>query len=97
LQEDLAIFVLAIGLSLAGIVVGIVARTRAFLYAGVAFLVVNVVGQLVLQYPEQVLARALLLMGLGTVIMAAMFWFNLKREAFMARIRIVRADLASWD
>jgi hypothetical protein len=97
LQEELAIFVLAIGLSLAGIGLGIVARTRAFLYAGVAFLVVNVVGQLVLQYPEQILARALLLMGLGTVIMAVMFWFNLKREAFMARIRIIRADLASWD
>ena len=97
LQEELAIFVLAIGLSLAGIGLGIVARTRAFLYAGVAFLVVNVVGQLVLLYPEQRLARALLLMGIGAAITAAMIWFSLKREAIMARIRIIRADLASWD
>ena len=97
LKPELAIFVLALVLSLAGIGLGIVARTRAFLYAGMAFLVVNVVGQLVQQYPEQQLARALLLMGLGAAITATMIWFSLKREAIMARIRIFRSDLATWD
>ncbi len=97
LRDELGVFVLALGLSLAGIALGIVSRTRAFLYAGVAFLVVNVLGQLVLLYPEQRLGRALLLIGLGAVITATMVWFSLKREAIMVRIRIIRGDLASWD
>ncbi|MEZ5601158.1 MAG: hypothetical protein R3F36_09340 [Candidatus Competibacteraceae bacterium] len=37
-------FVLALALALTGIVAGIALRIRAFLYAGVAFLVLNVIG-----------------------------------------------------
>ncbi len=70
---------------------------RSELFAGVAFLVVSVLGQLVLLYPEQRLARALLLIGLGAVITATIARFSLKREVIMARIRIIRADLASRD
>ncbi|TXH94649.1 MAG: DEAD/DEAH box helicase [Rheinheimera sp.] len=92
LQTDLAL-----ALALTGIILGIALRVRAFLYAGVAFLVLNVAGQLARFYPEQSLSRALILIGLGTVITVGMVVFNLKREEIMQRIRIVRADLAAWE
>jgi hypothetical protein len=97
LQETLGVFVLALALSITGIIVGIMLRTRAFLYAGVAFLVLNVIGQIGVLYPEQRLGRALILMALGAGITGLMIWFNIKREAFTERIRLVRADLGSWD
>ena len=88
---------MALTLALTGIILGIALRVRAFLYAGVAFLVLNVAGQLARFYPEQAMSRALILIGLGTVITVGMVVFNLKREAIMQRIRIVRADLAAWE
>ena len=97
LRPELGVFVLALGLALGGIIVGIALRIRAFLYAGVAFLVLNVIGQLFRFYPEQNLSRALILLGLGTVITLGMVIFNLKRETILQRIRIVRADLAAWE
>ncbi len=97
IQEQLAVFALALSLSVLGIVVGIGLRTRAFLYSGVIFLVLNVLGQLIQLYPEQRLGRALLLMGLGATITGLMIWFNIKRELIMERVRIFRADLEDWD
>jgi hypothetical protein len=97
LQEGLWTFTLALVLSFVGVVLGIVSRTRAFLYAGTAFLVINALGQLVQLYPEQRLGRALVLMGLGAAVTAGMIGFNLKREAILQQIRIVRADLVTWD
>jgi len=91
------IFALALVVSLGGILMGIGLRIRAFLYAGVAFLVLNVVGQLTLLYPQHRLGKALMLMGLGTVITGAMIWFNLKRERLLQQIRVFRADLAEWE
>jgi hypothetical protein len=97
LRPELSVFVLALGLALVGIVAGVALRIRAFLYAGVAFLLLNVIGQLVRFYPEQALSRALILLGLGTVITVGMVLFNLKREAILQRVRIARADLAGWE
>jgi hypothetical protein len=97
IQEQLMVFVLALVLSIAGIILGIGLRTRAFLYVGVTFLVLNVLGQLLQFYPEQGLGRALLLMGLGSAITGMMIWFNIKREVIMERVRIFRADLQAWD
>ncbi len=97
LRPELWIFVLALALALTGIVLGIALRVRAFLYAGVAFLVLNVAGQLARFYPEQGLSRALILIGLGPVITVGMVIFNLKREEIMRKIRLVRADLAAWE
>jgi hypothetical protein len=97
LQEGLWTFMVALVLSFLGVVLGIASRTRAFLYAGTAFLVINVLGQVVQLYPEQRLDRALVLMGLGAAVTAGMIGFNLKREAILQRIRIVRADLGTWD
>jgi hypothetical protein len=97
LRPGLSVFVLALALALTGIVAGIALRIRAFLYAGVAFLVLNVIGQLLRFYPEQGLSRALILLGLGATITVGMVVFNLKREAILRRIRIARADLAGWE
>jgi len=36
-------------------------------------------------------------MSLGAAITAAMIWFNLKREAIMERLRLIRADLSTWE
>jgi len=82
---------------LTGIVLGIALRVRAFLYAGVAFLVLNVAGQLLRFYAEQSMGRALILLGLGAAITAGMVLFNLQREAILRRVRILRADLAAWE
>ncbi|MBK7541024.1 MAG: hypothetical protein IPI57_04255 [Candidatus Competibacteraceae bacterium] len=97
LRPELWVFVLALGLALAGVILGIALRVRAFLYAGVAFLVLNVAGQLIRFYPEQNLSRALILIGLGALITVGMVLFNLKREEIMQRIRIMYADLAAWE
>jgi len=91
------IFIAVLGLSFAGVSLGIVLRTRAFLYAGVTFLVLNVAGQLVLLFPEQRLGKAVVLLVLGTGITGAMIGFNAQRETILRRIRILRADLALWE
>jgi len=96
LRGELAIFALMLALSLIGIIVGIALRTRAFLYTGVTFLVLNIFGQLILLFPEQRLGKAILLLTLGVVITGGMIWFNLQREKILQRIRIFRADLETW-
>jgi hypothetical protein len=96
LRAEVTIFLAALGVSLVGILIGIALRTRAFLYAGTSFLVLNIVGQLILLFPEQRLTRAIVLLALGTLITGSMIWFNIQREAILQRIRIFRADLAMW-
>jgi hypothetical protein len=96
LRAEMSIFLAALGVSLVGIIIGITLRTRAFLYAGTSFLVLNIVGQLILLFPEQRLTRAIVLLALGTLITGSMIWFNMQRETILQRIRIFRADLAMW-
>jgi hypothetical protein len=96
LRAEVTIFLAALGVSLVGIIIGIALRTRAFLYAGTSFLVLNIVGQLIVLFPEQRLTRAIVLLALGTLITGSMIWFNIQREAILQRIRIFRADLAMW-
>jgi hypothetical protein len=96
LAPGLGVFALALGLSLVGAAFGIALRIRALLYAGVTFLIVNVLGHMVRFYPDGRLAKAVMLMAVGAAITAAMVWFNLKREMVLRQVRIFRADLASW-
>jgi hypothetical protein len=96
LRAEVTIFLAALGVSLVGIIIGIALRTRAFLYTGTSCFVLNIVGQLILLFPEQRLTRAIVLLALGTLITGSMIWFNLQREAILQRIRLVRADLAMW-
>ncbi len=97
MRPELSIFLLAIGLSLGGIVLGIALRVRTFLYLGTLFLIFNVFGQLIDFYPEDRLGKAIVLMVLGGLITGGMIWFNIQREAMMQRVRIIRADLAQWE
>jgi hypothetical protein len=97
LRPELTLFVAALGLAMLGIILGIALRIRAFLYAGLAFLVLNVIGQLVRFYPDQGMSRALILIGLGAAITGGMVFFNLKRETILRQLRIMRADLAAWE
>ncbi|ALG67042.1 hypothetical protein [Beggiatoa leptomitoformis] len=96
LRPELSFFILALGLSMGGIILGIALRTRAFLYAGIVFLMINVLGQLVQFYPEDRLSKAIILILLGGGITVSMIFFNLKREMLLQKIRIMRADLAEW-
>lgn len=90
-------FALAIGLSLAGIIAGIGMRVRPFLFGGMIFLILNVLGQLFQFYPEETLGKGILLVALGTIVTGLMIGFTLRREAILRRIRIFRADLATWE
>jgi hypothetical protein len=76
---------------------GIALRTRAFLYAGVSFLLLNVLGQLFRFYPEQGLGKAIVLMVMGTVIISVMVWFNIKRVAILQRISAIQAEIQTWE
>jgi len=95
-QESLAVFATMVALSLTGIFVGIALRTRAFLYSGTAFLVLNVLGQLLVHMPEHKLGRAIVLLALGAALTGISVWFSWQREQILQRIRIFRADLETW-
>ena len=97
MRPELSIFILAIALSLGGVILGIALRIRVFLYIGTLFLIFNVLGQLIDFYPEDRLSKAIVLMVLGGIITGGMIWFNIQREALMQRLRIIRADLAQWE
>jgi hypothetical protein len=96
LQEALSIFILALSLSLAGVIFGIALRIRVFLYSSTVFLILNVVGQLIQFYPEGRLGKAIILMILGGLITGGMIWFSIQREIFLRRIDNMRANLATW-
>jgi hypothetical protein len=96
LQDNFALFAVIVLLSVAGILLGVALRTKAFLYGGTSFLVFNILGQLVTHVPEHALGRAILLFVVGVGILGGKFWFDLQREAFLQRIRIFRADLETW-
>jgi hypothetical protein len=97
LRAELGIFVLAMVVSVAGILLGIALRTRAFLYAGVSFLLLNVIGQLLRFYPEQGLGKAIVLMVMGTAIIGLMIWFNIKRVAILQRVSAIQAEMQTWE
>ncbi len=96
LQPELSNFLIVLFLSLTGAGMGIALRIRAFLYGGVIFMVLNVLAQLFFFYSRQTLGKGIVLVLLGTAIMAAMILFNIRREQFLKRIRIFRADLEQW-
>jgi len=97
LRPDFSLFLLALGLSLGGVLLGIALRIKAFLYAGTVFLVFNVIGQLVQYYPEATLSKAIVLMLLGGLITGSMIVFQLQKEAILSWINRVREDLQAWE
>ncbi len=90
-------FVAVLALSLAGIVAGIALRIRPFVTIGLAFLVINVLGQLGLQFQrEGGVIRAVILIGVGVLVLSAMIFFNIHRERIMRQYRGFLAD-ENWS
>lgn len=89
-------FIIALGLSLAGVVLGIILRIRAFLYGGVAFMVLTVAARAMIGI-ESYKEAGVVLVILGALITGGMIWFSIQREAILKRVRIFRADLERWE
>ncbi len=90
-------FVVVLMLSLAGIATGISLRIRPFVSIGIGFLVINVLGQLGLQFHrEGGVIRAVILIGFGVLVLAAMIFFNIHRERILHRYRGFIAD-ENWN
>ena len=74
--------------TLLGIMIGVALRIRAFVYTGFAFLVIGVTSQLGLQIQGQAgIARAVILITVGMMVLSTMVFFNLKREEILQRYR----------
>lgn len=97
ISSSLLLFFIGLLLGLISSIYGISSKTRAFLYTGVGFIFINILGQLVVFYPDDRLGRALILMSIGAVITGLMVWFNIKREMLLSKIRLFRADLEQWQ
>jgi len=95
-SQGVEIFLLALGLSLAGVFLGIALRVRAFLYTGIASFVCNIGWQLIMLFPDQRLSQAVILLTLAAFLAGAMTWFNTQRENILRRVRIFRTDLETW-
>jgi hypothetical protein len=79
---------------------GIALRTRAFLYAGLSFLLLNVIGQALRFYPKKGLESldiAIVLLVMGATILGFMFWFNEKKVAILQRINSIQAQMQTWE
>jgi hypothetical protein len=96
-QPSLMQFVAMLGASLAVIAGGIALRVRPFVYIGLGFLIVNVVGQVGVQVHAQGgIARAVILITVGIAVMSLMVFFNAQREEILRRYRLFVAD-ARWE
>ena len=84
-------------ISLVGTAAGIALRIKPFVYGGVAFLIINVLGQLGIQFQHQGgVTRAVILIGLGLMILAMMIFFNVHRERVLSTYRGFVSD-KSWE
>ncbi|QDV46061.1 hypothetical protein Enr13x_59650 [Stieleria neptunia] len=98
-QDDAGLtqFIVVLMLSLIGIAAGISLRIRPFVSIGIAFLVINVLGQLGLQFHrEGGVIRAVILIGFGVLVLMAMIFFNIHRERILRRYRGFVAD-ENWS
>jgi hypothetical protein len=97
LRAELGIFILAMALSVVGILLGIALRTRAFLYAGVSFLLLNVIGQALRFYLKQEWGIGIVLLVMGAIILGFMIWFDGKKVAILQRINSIQAEIQTWE
>jgi hypothetical protein len=57
-------------------------------YVGLAFLILNVSGQIVMQFQrEGGVTRAIILISVGLIVIAAMIFFNIHRERILKNYR----------
>lgn len=90
-------FVVVLMLSLAGITIGVSLRIKPFIYVGISFLVVNVIGQLGLQFHREAgVMRAIILIGVGLAVLGMMIFFNVHRERILKQYRRFSVD-KTWE
>ncbi|MEE8349162.1 MAG: hypothetical protein V3R94_06315, partial [Acidobacteriota bacterium] len=88
LSPGLLHFSVELIMTLLAIMLGIAFRIRAFVYTGFAFLVIGVTSQLSLQIQDQAgIARAVILIAVGMMVLMAMVFFNIKREEILRQYR----------
>ncbi len=97
ISSSLLLFFVGLLMGLLGIMYGISRKTKAFLFTGIGFIVINILGQLIVFYPDDRLGRALILMATGALITAIMVWLNIKREYLLSKIQLFRSDIEQWD
>ena len=96
-EPNLLRFLAVLLLSLVGTAFGIALRVRPFVFVGLAFLVLNVIGQLGLHFHrEGGIVRAVILIGVGVLILAAMMFFNVHRERLLHQYRSFRSN-RQWE
>lgn len=96
-SSSLILFFVVLLLSLAGIVTGIALRIKPFIYTGLAFLIMNVVFQVGLQFQLQGgIVRAVILIVIGIAVLAIMVFFNIHRERILQQYRVFLAD-QNWE
>ncbi|MCK6511728.1 hypothetical protein L6R29_17370 [Myxococcota bacterium] len=85
------------GLAIVGMIAGIALQIRSFLVLGLGFLVADIVINLFrIGIQDRVIGMIFLFLT-GILLLAAAVFFNLKREAILARIRDWQDQMASWD
>ena len=96
-EPSLLRFIVVLALSLLGTVAGIALRVRPFVFLGLAFLTLNVIGQLGVQFQrEGGIIRAVILIVVGILVLAAMIFFNIHRERLLKRYRHFLND-SQWE
>jgi hypothetical protein len=96
-ETSLLQFLSVLILSLAGTALGIALRVKPFVYTGISFLILNVVGQLGVQFHDEGgIVRAVILIGVGIVVLGIMIFFNIHRERILRQYRGFLVD-ESWE
>jgi hypothetical protein len=96
-EPSLLRFIVVLALSLLGTAAGIALRVRPFVFLGLAFLTLNVIGQLGVQFQrEGGIIRAVILIVVGILVLAVMIFFNIHRERLLKRYRHFLTD-SQWE
>ena len=79
-----------------GVIAGVALRIRAYVALGGAFLVVDLLGNLIRLGIQQPLWGGVILTSLGLVLVAGWVFFTLKREELLRRYRALQDLLKDW-
>ncbi len=96
LYELIDVLALA-GLSIAGIVGGILLRIRSYLYLGTTFLVGDVLFNMFRLGVQDRKWAAFFLVLAGLIVLGGGLYYNLRRETVRARLETVREELDDWE
>jgi hypothetical protein len=96
-EPNLIKFIAVLLLCLVGTATGVALRVRPFVYIGLAFLMINVLGQLSVQFHrEGGIVRAIILIVVGVLILGAMIFFNVHRERILRQYQSFSAG-KQWE